>query len=338
MAKRKASLKDIASLANVSIAAVSYVLNSQENKVAPENAKKIKAIARKLNYRPNHLARSLKTQKTHTIGLVVANISYRFTTGITSAIEAQAKKNRYTVIFGSSDEHVEKFDDLLNVFINRQVDGLILVPVENSEKEINFLKEQGLPFVLIDRYFPGISTNYIAVDNYNTAFHAVSYLVDMGNKRIAFINYKSKQFHLKERTRGYLEALKKHNITGKRLLYREIRQEHMDKELGPAIDDLLKHSKEKLAIFFATDTLAINGMKHLTRSKLKVPDDVHVLSFDEAEAFELYPHAITHCRQPLEAMGKIAVETLLSIMEDKKITTQILLPADFVAGESCGEI
>lgn len=334
---KKIALKDIAKLANVSTAAVSYVLNNQEHRVAPENAKKIKAIARKLNYRPNQIARSLKTNKTHTIGLVVANISYRFTTGITSAIEAQAKKNKYTVIFGSSDEHVEKFDELVNVFINRQVDGLILVPVENGESEIRYLKEQNIPFVLIDRYFPDTPTNYIAVDNYKTVANGVSYLVENGNKNIAFVNYKSKQFHLKERTRGYLDALKKHNISSRKTLYREIRQEQMDTEIGKAIDSLLQTAKGKLTIFFATDTLTINALKYLTRKKLKVPDDVHVLSFDEAEAFELYPCPITHCRQPLEDMGKMAVETLLSVIENKKVTTQMLLPADFVRGESCGE-
>src|ERR1700712_4176828 len=135
---KRTVLKDIAQFVGVSTALVSYVLNDQEEekRVGKDIAKRIRNAAKKLHYHPNQIAKSLKTNKTHTIGLIVASINYRFTTGITSAIEAEARKNNYTVIFGSSDEDPQKFSDLINVLIDRQVDGLILLAVENSEKKI----------------------------------------------------------------------------------------------------------------------------------------------------------------------------------------------------------
>src|SRR4051812_29320948 len=108
---KKTGLKDIALEVGVSTALVSYVLNNkdEEKRVGKEIAKEIRKTAKKLNYRPNQIAKSLKIRKTHTVGLVVASLDYRFTNGIMSAIEAEARNNHYTVLFGSSDEDPEKF-------------------------------------------------------------------------------------------------------------------------------------------------------------------------------------------------------------------------------------
>jgi len=334
---KKISLKDIALQANVSTAAVSYVLNNQEHRVSVEVARKIKAITKKLNYRPNQIAKSLKTNKTHTIGLIVADINYRFTTGITRAVESEAQKNHFTVLFGSSDESSDKFDQLVNVLINRQVDGLILIPTEHSDRQVRTLKEHGIPFVLVDRYFPEIRTNYIALDNYRAARHAVEYMLQQGKKHVALITYKTNEFHLGERARGYLDALRDRKVRGAGKWLRQIMQKNLDEELGPMIEDLVKDTGGDLAILFATDTLAVRGLKHLTDMGIKIPKQVHVVSFDEAEAFELFSCAVTHGRQPLEEMGRLAVQTLLNVMENPKTSKQILLDADFVKGKSCGE-
>ena len=335
--KRSTSLKDIAQRANVSTAAVSYVLNNQEHRVSPDMAKRIKDIALSLNYRPNQIAKSLKTRKTHTIGLVVANISYKFTTGITSAIEAEAKKHNYTVLIGSSDEDLSRFTELVNVLVDRQVDGLILVPVENSEEEIKFLRKSGVPFVLIDRYFPGLNTNFIALDNYSATFDAVDYLARQGHSHIAFINYRTPLYHLQERSRGFVEAMKARRLPAGAKWHKKIRRERFQEDLSKSIDQILTEPHKKLALVFASDTLAIKGLKYLSSLGKKIPGDVSVLSFDESEAFELYACKITHGRQPLDEMGRLSVQTLLDVMENGKISKQLLLKSDFVPGESCGE-
>ena len=335
--EKKVSIKDIAQRANVSTAAVSYVLNNQENRVSPDMAKRIKSIAQKLNYRPHYIAKSLKTRKTNTIGLVVANISYRFTTGITSAIEAEAKKNNYTVLIGSSDEDLPRFKELVNVLVDRQVDGLILLPVENSADEIRMLKKSGIPFVLIDRYFPEIKTNFIALDNYKAAYDTVDYLVKQGHSNIAFINYSTTLHHLQERSRGFLEGMKKNKLASGAKWHKQIRREKFDEDLFKAIDQVVNDSATKPAIVFASDTLAIKGIKYLSSIGKNIPNDVSVVSFDESEAFELYSCPVTHGRQPLEDMGRISVQTLIDVMENGKINKQLFLESGFVRGKSCGE-
>ncbi|SDF56072.1 transcriptional regulator, LacI family [Mucilaginibacter pineti] len=336
---KKLSLKDVAQHVGVSTALVSYVLNGQavEKQVNKDTAERIMAAIEELNYTPNQIAKSLKMRTTNTIGLVVADINYRFSTGITRAIESESKKRNYTVIYGSSNEDENKFSELIDVFVNRRVDGLILIPSENSQDQIRALQKSEIPFVLIDRIFPNIKTNYISLDNFKASYKATEYLIKLGHKRIAFINYKTTMFHLQERTRGFREALSDHKLTIAETLLPEILSANLAKDIQQAIDNVLHLQEPCDAIFFATDTLTIHGLKYLNKLKIKVPGDISVLSFDGSDAFELFYCPITHSKQPLEEMGKLAVNTLLDLVNHSKINMQISLDADIVIGNSCGE-
>jgi len=336
--KKKIGLKDIAHHVGVSTALVSYVLNGQaeEKQVGKEVAEKIKKAAEELNYRPNQLAKSLKTNKSNTIGLIVADINYRFSSGITRAVEAEAKRKNYTVIFGSSNESSEKFSELVNVLINHQVDGLILVPVEGSEPSIKALQRSEIPFVLIDRNFPNLLANSILLDNYKAAYDSVMHLIRHGHKRIAFINYQGKLSNLHERTRGYVAALRENGLEYQPEWTALIRSNHVEADIHKAIVDLTSvHQCD--AIFFATDRLSIAGLKEIVKLRIRVPEDLSVFSFDEAEAFELFSCPVSHARQPLEKMGKIAVSTLLDLMNKNRIINHTYLETEFVPGKSCRE-
>jgi LacI family transcriptional regulator len=333
---KKVNLKDIAEYVGVSTALVSYVLNGQtvEKQVNKLTAARITKAAEELNYQPNQIAKSLKTKKTHTIGLVVAYINFRFSTGITRSIEEEAKKNNYTVIYGSSNESAEKFAKLINVMINHRVDGLILVPTEGSENEIEILQHSGIPFVLVDRHFPGIQCNYIALDNYQAAYNATSYLIEKGHKKIAFVNYRTTFFHLQERNRGYLDALKDKGIKFKKHWLQLIENTDGTNDVAECLNHIAGGAEPCDAVFFATDTLTINGLK---RQKWNVPGKISVLSFDESDAFDLFYTPITFSRQPLVEMGSLAVSNLIKLMDGDTHLRQISLQAGLVPGASCKE-
>ncbi|HUZ57321.1 MAG TPA: LacI family DNA-binding transcriptional regulator [Hanamia sp.] len=335
----KISLKDIAKRVGVSTALVSYVLNghADSKQVNKNTAEKIKLAAEELNYVPNHIAKSLKMSKSNTIGLVVADINYRYSTGITRSIEAEAKKNNYTVIYGSSNENEEDFLELINVFANRRVDGLIIVPVENSQNDVLILQKAEIPFILIDRWFPEIKTNYIVIDNYKAAYKATEYLVKLKHKRIAFINYNTTLFHLLERNRGYFEALKDNKIDIEENWIQYINNDNVIDDVQIAIDKILKFSNPCDAIFFATDTLSLEGLRYFNKLGIKVPKDISVLSFDESQAFDLFYCPITHSKQPLEEMGQLAVNTLIQLIKHNKVNMQISLDTDLIIGKSCKE-
>jgi LacI family transcriptional regulator len=337
--KKKAALKDIAREVGVSTALVSYVLNNQEEKkrVGKEMAVRIKQVAAELNYSPNQIARSLKTNKTNTIGIIVADIHYRYTSGVTKSIEAECQKYDYSVIYGSSGENPQKFARLIRLLADRQVDGLILVPVTDCAEEIEYLNKHEIPFVLIDRILPNTEANVIAIDNGLAAIRSTAHLVNTGHSRIGLITYRSGLLNLIERKSGYLAALAGAGLTADPMLIKEVGNTNLTEEVARSVDELLALSPACDSIFFATDTLAVEGLRHINALQIPIPERLGIVSFDESDAFELFYCPITHGRQPLEEIGRMAVDTLIDTMQHPKTRKKILLETEFLIGKSCGE-
>lgn len=332
---KKTSLKDIAQTVGVSTALVSYVLNNQkENRINKLVAKKIREVANELNYRPNQIARSLKTNKTHTIGLVVADISNPFSSSLARIIEDEADKQNYTVLFGSSDEKLGKAQKLISTLLNRQVDGLLIFPSEGSESQLVELQKQGIPFVLIDRYFPELKTNYVALDNFGAIHKAMQHLIDSGYSRIGMVTFDTTLFNLNERKRGYLTALKEHKIPVRKTWVKEIRLDATGSEIAKAVDELLKGPKPVDAILFASNRLALYGLQQINALHLNVPEQVAVVSIDQAESYNLFHTSITYIKQPLLEMGQLATKILLESITKNNTITQANLEGELVIQKS----
>jgi LacI family transcriptional regulator len=337
MNAKKVSMKDIAKEAGVSTALVSYVINGneKEKRVGKEIAIKIREIAKKLNYQPNQVAKSLRSGKTFTIGLVIADISNPFFANIARVVEDEARRKGYTVIIGSCDEKAEKAWDLIKVLINRQVDGFIIVASEHSEDQIKHLQENKIPFVLLDRHFPELNTDFVATDNFRASFDGCEHLIHMGYKKISLIAYKLDMQHMHERIKGYQSALKENEVEVKEEWLVKVEFENLENEVKQAIDCFLKMENRPEALMFATYGLAINGLKYINELKLKVPNDFAIVSFGQAEIFELYYCPITYLLQPLEDLGVKAVEVLLNKINNKDSPlTQVLMKAKLIQQES----
>jgi LacI family transcriptional regulator len=332
---KKVSLKDIAQKVGVSAALVSYVLNNKKTgRINKDVAQKIKDVAEQLRYRTNHIARSLKTNKTFTIGLIVSNIGNTFSSTLARIIEDEAYKNDYTVLFGSSDESTEKSIRLMEVLLNHRVDGLIIAPSEEAESQILYLQENEIPFVLIDRYLPHVKTNYVAIDNYKSAYGIVKHLVDNGNKRIGIITFKSSLINLMERKRGYTSAMKESKLTAKKSWIKEVGNNNIERDVQVAVDDLLSLPEPIEAILFASNTLTAYGLKYINTLPITVPDDLAIAAFDQSEASEIFYAPLTHIKQPLEEMGQMATRILLELINKNNKITQVNMEAELVIGKS----
>ncbi len=336
MKKKQVSLKDIAKEVGVSIATVSYVLSKgKDSRVSEAMSKKIREVAKRLNYQPNIIAQSLKSGTTNTIGLILADISNPFFANLARVIEDEAAKFNYTVIFGSSDEKADRSKQLVDFLSSRQVDGFIIAPCEGSEEQVRTLLQQNIPVVLIDRFFPKIPTDYVIIDNYESSYRVVEQLVRSGHQRIGMLAYTNRLFHMQERIRGYKTVLRDNGLTVEQERLGEISFADGKKETEEAIDIMLAADQPIDSIFFATNTLAIYGLKHLGKLNLKVPDDIAVVSFDEGEAFDFYYCPLTHVRQPLEEMGKAAVQSLSNRIKNPSTPQQaICLSAEVVVRKS----
>ena len=333
--KKKVSLKDIAKEAGVSIATVSYVLSKQTNTgVSQEVSDLVKKIAERLNYRPNQIAKSLQSGKSHTIGLIVADISNPFFAQVARIVEDEAKRHGYTVIFGSSDEKASKSGDLIKFLLNRQVDGFIITPTEGSEDQLRSLKEQNVPFVLIDRYFPDVETNFVAIDNYKAAFEATKRLLSTGNNRIGIVAYSTQLHHMRARIQGYKDALGQEKYDD--FMLHEVEFSKIKDAVPKAIDELVNGKRPVDAIFFATNTLGIIGLKHLNRLNIKVPGDISVVVFDESEIFDFFYCPLTYVKQPLAELAKKSVTILVEeIANPSSVAKKINFQAELVIRDSC---
>lgn len=346
--RKKISIKDLAKHVGVSTALVSYVLNNKEKeaRVGKEIAVKIREAAKELNYQPNLIARSLKSGKTRTIGLIVADISNTFFSNIARIIEDEASLNNYTLIIGSSDESPEKSQTLINTFLKRQIDGLIIAPTVNTESQIKALKKAGVPLVLIDRYYPDLDVNTVRINNFEASYKAVEHLARKGFKRVSMIAYKTPLPHMMERKAGFLEALKDFKIHSGEDSIMESSYENIEKDIEQIMKKLLDKKEGRPDSFlFATNSLAVLGLKEIVKRKLTVPDDLGVVAFDESEAFDFFYSPITYIDQTTSRIAKEAVKLImkqLSSMEKEEkertdIVSHIIIDPKLVVRESCRE-
>lgn len=333
--EKRTSLKDIAREVGVSTALVSYVLNNQkEGRIGKEVARRIRETAQRLQYRPNQIARSLKTAKTFTIGLVVADIANAFSSTLARIIEDEAEKSRYTVIFGSSDEKAERSQKLIDVLLDRQVDGIILAPAEHTEAQIRLLQERGVPLVLVDRYLPGIDVSSVAINNYEAAYTCGSHFIERGYRRIGLIGFETTLLHLKDRKDGFLKALEDGGVAVAAEQVKEVPVDASRADVEGAIRQLLSGPAPVEALFFASNKLSTFGLKYINTLSLRVPDDLAVCSFDQSDATELFYSSLTHVRQPMQEMGRQAVRLLLQQIGHEKGTEKLKLSTEFVVGDS----
>lgn len=315
---KSASLKDIARKVGVSITLVSYVLGGKERekRVSEVTAKKINRVAKELNYRPNLNARSLKTNKTRTIGVIVADISNPFFANMARIIEDEAFSQDYTVIFGSSDENELKFSKVLNLLISRKVDGFIIAAPEGSKEVIKKIIKAKIPLVLIDRYFVDIDVNYVIVDNFRASISATNYLIGKGAQRIGTVMYSSELDHYKDRYNGYLEALKRAEISFDLGIIKIIDVFRLKEEMGKALKELIDSGVD--AIYFQTNTLAEEGLCQLKSLDRGVFDKIDLVVFDQNKSYHFLEQFIPYVDQPIKEMGERSLKILIDQIEHKQ--------------------
>ncbi len=320
------SIKDIAKQAGVSPTTVSFVLNgkAKEKRISDQVSKKILKIANKLKYKPNQLARGLRTGKTKTLGLIVEDIANNFFANVAKVVEDEADKHGYKVLYGSTEDNSDKARGLLEVLKYRQVDGYIITPTKNMEKEIELLKMVRKPVVLMDRYLPNVDSHYVVVDNFQGAFEATSHLVTQGYKKIGIITTMSDMVQMKQRMDGFAAALKKHGIPFNKTLTKRLPFEMDRAAHTQEIVKFLKTTKAD-AVFFATNYLGIYGIESIRSMGLHIGEDVGVVSFDDHDLFRLHSPSITCVSQPIEEIGRQIVNLLMKELNHASATSQQLV-------------
>ncbi len=332
------SIKDIAKQAGVSPTTVSFVLNgkAREKRISEQVSKKILKLAAKLKYKPNQLARGLRTGKTKTIGLIVEDIANHFFANVAKIVEEEADKFGYKVLYGSTEDNLVKARGLLEVLEYRQVDGYIITPTPNLDKEIEILKNSRKPMVLMDRYLPQIPTNYVMVNNFQGAYDAAEYLLNLGYRKIAYVTTTSEQIQMKERVNGFTAAMKAHRAPFPRKLIKKIPFSVTREESVEQIMEFIKGVPGLDAIFFATNYLGVYGIESIKDLGMKIGEDLALISFDDHDLFRLHTPGITCVAQPIHDIAHNLVQVLMNeLNQHQHQINQVVLPATLIKRESC---
>ncbi len=329
------SMREVADRCGVSIATVSRAL-AGTGRVSEDVARRIQKAVQELGYRPNRVARNLRSNQSTTIGLVVADIQNSFFAGIGRAVEDAALEHGYAVFLCNTDENPEKEELYLRHLADENVAGIIYAPTNKALKSLNSGKpaELAMPVVVIDRAVVRDDTDLVQIDNHAAARELAEHLIGHGRRRIAGL-FGAKSSTGTERRRGFLTALERHGILSDDTLQRLLPP--FEDEGYRAARELLRRPDPPDAIFVSNGQLAVGAYRALIESGLRCPDDVAFACFDEAAWASLVTPSVTLIAQPTRDIGKAAVELLLGrIAEPHRPVRQLVLGHELRLRRSCG--
>ncbi len=315
--QKPTNIKELADLLGISVTTVSRVLNGKDKdyRISEKTRDKVLHAASKFNFVPNKLARSLKLDKTETIGLIIPDISNPFFADIAKSIEAEARNKGYSIIFCDSMDNIETEEKLLQLLQSQKVDGIIVAPVGTKQEHLVLAYKEGLPIVVIDRFFRNSELPYITSDNYKGAYDAVCYLIEMGHNKIACIQGIHDSLPNIERVEGYKKALKDNSIAfNPAFLLGNSFSKQNGYDIGKKLFSL---DKPPTAVFALSNLISLGILEVAGETGKAVPKDFSLISFDEQPYSAYLATPMTTIDQQKHEIGVQAVNFILSCIENK---------------------
>lgn len=311
-----ATMKDLSRETGLGLATISKYFNG--GTVREKNRILIEAAVKKLRYVPNEVARSLKTQQTRVIGVVIPELSNAFITSIISSMEDILRKHDYAVIVCDCRSDAKREKEAVEFLMHRRVDGLINMATDTTGAHLKAALSAGIPVLLIDRLIDSLrgKVSAVVIDNIHAATQAVRKLTDLGHRQIGLVLGSPNLYTTDQRLAGYLNALKEAGITPSDYY---IRYGDYTMDGGyQAVQELLKLKKRPTALFVTNFEMTLGAMLALQHAGIEVPKDLSVIGFDKLELFgEIFPN-LTLIRQPQMSIGREAANLMLDMLSDRE--------------------
>lgn len=331
-----ATINDVAREAKVSITTVSRVVNNNYP-VKKETRERIENAIKKLNYKPNIMARSLITKKTSVIGVVVPGITNLFFPTIVEAIEKMLKKRGYSITLCNTAGEGKEEERVIQQLIGRQVDGIIVIDPSHTNIKRGFYEKLSIqiPYVIVN----GVTStkgNHICYNEEIGTLEAFNYLKELGHKKIAFVRgEKSYSYDLKEKI--YLDFLQTNDLSYSKII-------NLGKgnslEVVEAAETKLKHflkeEEKPTAIFACNDLMAIGTMNAIRKYGFMVPEDISVIGFDNTLVSNITHPRLTTVDLKMNEIGKRAAEEIINIIESETNSINVVYSTKLIVRESCG--
>lgn len=302
-----ATIKDVAKLASVSIATVSYVVNGS-HQVSEETRRRVVRAVEMLEYRPSALARSLRVQRTNTVGLIVPQLGNLFFTEAAHGIEEILQRNGYSLIISESEGSPGTERRLIQMFNSLLVDGLIIVPCGRRQSELRKALRGNYPTVFLDRRLGRFAGDAVLLDNYGATVEAVGLLAGRGHRRIGMVLGSKWYSTTRDRIRAYKKALRDAGIGFDPAL---VRHGDYSIEAGSALAEDLLRTASPTALFLACSNMTLGAFVTVRKLGLSVPGDVAIIGCDDLAWATATEPPLSMVYQPSAAMGRKTAELLL---------------------------
>lgn len=308
------TLKDVAERAGVSYATVSRVLANKPH-IREETRQRVLQAVQEVGYRPNRIARSLQSQNSRIIGVIVSDIIYDFFPPLVRAIENYVSQHDFALFFCNSDEDPAKEKDSIDLLVEENVAGVIMAPTVEENYAIDCLLDARIPVVTVDRRVKNKATvDSVVIDNAKSAFQLVDHLVKNGYQRIGAVVGSPELYTARERYLGYRQALQQHGIQADPSI---IATGMPTADSGYTLTlAMLQTSAPPTALFTSNHLLASGAFKAIRELGLTIPDDVALVTFDNSSWTELVDPGLTVVAQPTTQLGTTAADLLIQRLED----------------------
>lgn len=317
------TIKDVAQEANVSITAVSFVLNGKANNVSKETAERILSVCKKYNFKPNYIASSLKSKTNRTVGCIVPDLENNYYSRLIVRLEEYLREEGYTVLITNTGYDIDKCFSSIDEMLNRKVGFMVIIPPSSFYyKNSDFAKTTlnlEIPYVILDRKMGEDKNKAVVTDDVRGGYLATKYLIDKGHKRIAAITGPNETSSSLSRLEGYKKALEIAGISYDSSLVFEgdYRFESGEKIANKILDDKLDID----AIFAFNDLMAYGVYRALNEHGIKIGKDLSVVGYDDNRFSSLISPGLTTIRQDIDSLCKAVIEELFNDDRSPKLVS-----------------
>ncbi len=331
----RATISDVAKLAGVSKSTVSHVINDTRFVETETKDRVLQAISQ-LNYSPSKIAQSLTTKKTHTVGVIVSDITNHYFGELIRSIENILDVENYSLIVCNTDEQLERERAYLELLTSQQVDAIIAAATSQNWDELMITNLKNIPIVFLDRMFDEFGDDaYVGANNYAGVYMGTEHLIRNGYEHIGILAGFQRLSSMRERLQGYKDALTSYGmpIRDEWIVYSEL-----SVDAGcEAASQILSLANRPAALVINNNFLSLGALRCFRRLGLSVPQDIAIVGFDDHPWAAVSSPPLTVIRQPVGLLGKTAAEMALAMIKGKPLEPKrVVLDCELVIRESCG--
>lgn len=331
------TIDEVAKKAGVSKTTVSRIINGNFSQVGEETKKRVLGIIDELGYRPNALAKGLKSTKTNVIGIVLSNLQNPFWMSVLEGVEDTCRNSGYNLMICNSNDESVLEEEHIRGLLMRRVDGVIVNPTINNLDFFQSLISSEYPVVLVNRKLTGVNTSTVVVDNILGAKQATEHLIKLGSKDISLIVYPPNGVSPRlERIEGFKRAYANLGLRFDEKCIHIVEEKR--NEVKRYVMHLLSSPDRPKAIFSTNNTMTLEIIDAINESNLTIPPDISLVSYDETVWSRHLTSPLTTVSQPSYEMGHLAAKKLIELLNsEKKIEPEeIILRPELIVRKSCG--